>query len=120
VMGVVADEDAHCFRREPTAMGDFVVGHRDPLAVRTLGHGGLALASSFGQLAGPVRLPREKVADPNSPRADVRDLVAGDLNVRAADVHLDTVVANMLNAAAGEGASLGVIKQQSARNFNSG
>ena len=115
VVGIVAHEHAHRFRSKPPAVGDLVVGHRDPPAVRALRHGGLALASPLGQLAGPVRLPREKVADPDSPRADIRDPVARDLDVRAAHVHLDAVVADMFDAAVGDGASFGVIKQAARR-----
>ena len=120
VVGIVAHEHAHRFRSEPPAVGDLVVGHGDPPAVRALRHGGLALESPLGHPAGPVRLPREEVADPDSSRADIRDPVARDLDVRAAHAHLDAVVADVLDAAAGDGASLGVIEQQRAGHFDSG
>src|SRR5437762_2601836 len=94
IVGIVTHEHAHRFRTKPPAVGDFVVGNGDPLAVRAGRHGGFALASSLGQLAGPVCLPREKVTDPDSSRADIRDLVARDLDLRAANVHLDAVVAD--------------------------
>ncbi len=120
VVGIVAHEHAHRFRGEPPAVGDLVVGHGDPPAVRALGHGGLALESPLGQLARPVRLPREEVTDPDSPRADVRDPVVRDLDVRAAHVHLDAVVADVFDAAAGDGASFGVIEEERAGHFDSG
>ena len=49
------------------------------------------------------------MADPDASRSDVGDLVAGNLDVRAADVHFNGVVSDMLNAAAGEAAPLGVL-----------
>ena len=85
-----------------------------------LRHGGLALESPLGQSARPVGLPREEVTDPDSARADIRDPVARDLDVRAAHAHLDAVIADVFDAAAGDGASFGVIKQQRAGHFDSG
>ena len=119
-LGVVAHEHAHRFRREPPEMGDLVVGHRDPLAVRALGHGGLPPDAPLGQLAVAVGLPGEEVADADRPRADVRDPVASDLDVRAADAHLDAVIADVLDAAAGDDASLGVVEQQRAGHLDAG
>ena len=60
------------------------------------------------------------MADPDSARADVRDPVARDLDIRAAHAHLDAVVADVLDAAAGDGASFGVVKQQCAGHLDSG
>jgi hypothetical protein len=60
------------------------------------------------------------VTDPDPPRADVRDPVARDLDVGTAHVHLDAVVADVFDAAPGDGTSLGVIKLHSAGHFDSG
>lgn len=81
VVGVVANEHARRFWREPSAMGDHVVSHGDPLAVGTLWHGRFTLLASLCQLARPVRLPREEVTNSDSPRSDVRDLVARNLDI---------------------------------------
>jgi transposase-like protein len=83
-------------------------------------YGGLALESPLGQPARIVRLPREKVTNPDSSRADIRDLVARDIDVRTAHVHLDAVVTDVLNAAAGDDSSFGVVKQQRAGHLDSG
>ncbi len=60
------------------------------------------------------------MTDPDSSRADVRDPVVRDLDVRATHAHLDAVVADMFDAAAGESASFGVVKQERAGHFDSG
>ena len=119
-LGVVAHEHAHRLRREPPEMGDLVVGHRDPPAVRALRHGGLPQDAPLGQLADAVGLPGEEVADADRPRADIGDPVAGDLDVRAAHAHLDAVIADVLDAAAGDDASLGVVEQHGAGHFDPG
>ena len=60
------------------------------------------------------------MADADRPRADIGDPVAADLDVRAAHAHLDAVIADVLDAAAGDGASLGVVEQQGAGHLDAG
>ena len=52
------------------------------------------------------------------PPPDIGDPVAGDLDVRAAHAHLDAVIAEVLDAPAGDYASLGVVEQQGAGHFH--
>ncbi len=120
IVGIVPHEHPHRFRSHPAAVGDFVVGDRYPPAVRAFWHRGFALDSPLGQTAQVVCLPREKVTDANSPRADIRNLVARNLDVRAALINLDAVVAEVFNAAVRDGAAFGVIKQNRAGHFDSG
>src|SRR4030095_2381181 len=100
-------------------MGNYIVGHGDPLAMWTLGHGGFALLASLRHLARAVRFPGEEMADPDSSRSDVHNLVVRNLDVGATNAHLNAVVADVFDAPAGEGASFGVFEQKRAGHFDS-
>ncbi len=115
VIRIVTDEYAHGLRRKAATGGRSHVGDDDPPAARVGGHGRLGLAATVGQPTGPIRLPREEVADPDAASTDIRDLVGRDLDVRAAHAHLDAVVADVLDAAAGDvAAPFGVVEHECA------
>src|SRR6516165_6596287 len=60
------------------------------------------------------------MTDADSPRADIRYLIMINDDVGATHGHLDAIVADVLNAAAADGASLGVLKEQGAGHFDGG
>src|SRR6266705_2985089 len=69
---------------------------------------------------GANRFPGEEVSHSNSSCPNVCEMVPRDLDLGAANADFDPVVTNVLDCAIGHRATLGIIQEQGARNFNAG